>query len=279
RLAAEVLLQELRVLIAGAMVQDEIVRVAGHVEHLHLRAAWHELLGELAAVHARHDHVGQEQMDRFRLPIGDRQRLRTMTGLQHGVAVDPERPTHDLANVVFVLHDQDGLGALRRLRRLALRFDHGDRVVDASQVDREGAAAAGLAVDPDRAPTLIHDAVDHRQPESNAPMRATLTWSSMTLGCRTCFRLNATRWLVRSAARSAAFSIPSTSPPSDAWPSRRRRRSSVWPMITVSRLLKSWAMPPARRPTASIFCACRKSSSNCLRSETSTIKPRSFSAL
>ena len=30
-------------------------------------------------------------------------------------------------------------------------------------------------------------------------------------------------------------------------------------MITVSRLLKSWAMPPASRPTASIFWACRRS--------------------
>ena len=27
--------------------------------------------------------------------------------------------------------------------------------------------------------------------------------------------------------------------------------------MTVSRLLKSWATPPASRPTASIFCACR----------------------
>ena len=33
-------------------------------------------------------------------------------------------------------------------------------------------------------------------------------------------------------------------------------------MITVSRLLKSWATPPASRPTASIFCACRSCSSS-----------------
>ena len=33
------------------------------------------------------------------------------------------------------------------------------------------------------------------------------------------------------------------------------------PLMAVSRLLKSWATPPASRPTASIFCACRSCSS------------------
>ena len=30
----------------------------------------------------------------------------------------------------------------------------------------------------------------------------------------------------------------------------------AWPIITIIRLLKSWAMPPADRPMASIFCDC-----------------------
>src|SRR5882672_3429825 len=34
-------------------------------------------------------------------------------------------------------------------------------------------------------------------------------------------------------------------------------------MMAVSRLLKSWAMPPASRPIASIFCDCRSCSSVC----------------
>ena len=44
-------------------------------------------------------------------------------------------------------------------------------------------------------------------------------------------------------------------------PSRRRSARSRLPMIAVSRLLKSCAMPPVRRPTASIFCAWRSASS------------------
>ena len=43
--------------------------------------------------------------------------------------------------------------------------------------------------------------------------------------------------------------------------------SSMWllSVMTVRRLLKSWATPPARRPTASIFCDCRSCSSSSRR--------------
>ena len=42
---------------------------------------------------------------------------------------------------------------------------------------------------------------------------------------------------------------------------RRPRNNSLYPRMTVRRLLKSCAMPPANRPTASIFCACRNCAS------------------
>ena len=35
------------------------------------------------------------------------------------------------------------------------------------------------------------------------------------------------------------------------------RMTSAYPLMTISRLLKSCATPPASRPTASIFCAWR----------------------
>src|SRR5207247_10586924 len=111
---------------------------------------------------------GHEQMAGPWLPTGNLQGLATITGLQHRVAVDPERLEHDVANLVFVLHHQDRLGAPQRLRRPA-RLEGWNRVVDASQVDREGAAAARLAVHPDRAPALIHDAVDRREPQTDPP--------------------------------------------------------------------------------------------------------------
>ena len=50
--------------------------------------------------------------------------------------------------------------------------------------------------------------------------------------------------------------------------------SSAAPRITVGRLLKSWAMPPARRPTASSRWHSRTCSSSRLRSVTSRITSR-----
>ena len=46
--------------------------------------------------------------------------------------------------------------------------------------------------------------------------------------------------------------------------------------MTESTLLKSWATPPARRPTASIFCACRSCPSSRRRSLTSSAVPCSW---
>ena len=98
----------------------------------------------------------------------------------------------------------------------------------------------------------------------------TSVFTSITWGWRNCRRLKARSWRVSDAARSDARRICSTS-----WASPSPFRStllirSLWPMITARRLLKSWAIPPARRPTASIFCACRSWASRRLRSEVSS---------
>ena len=45
------------------------------------------------------------------------------------------------------------------------------------------------------------------------------------------------------------------------------------PITTVIWLFSSWAMPPARRPTASILCACRSCSSSRFRSVMSQKMP------
>ena len=88
-------------------------------------------------------------------------------------------------------------------------------------------------------------------------MSLTVAFRSRMRGCSTCRRLNASSWPVSAAARSdARFGSP---PRIGAAVGRAFRRSGTRcsPEIAVSRLLKSWAMPPASRPTASIFCACR----------------------
>ncbi len=85
----------------------------------------------------------------------------------------------------------------------------------------------------------------------------TIPFRSSSWGASTCWRLNASSCRVRSAARSPARAISSRSiavgSPS-AWRDLARSQN---PLITVSRLLKSWAIPAARRPIASIRCDCR----------------------
>ena len=66
---------------------------------------------------------------------------------------------------------------------------------------------------------------------------------------------------MRAAARSPALWISSISRRPSFRASVRVRRSSLYPVITERRLLKSWATPPASFPTASIFMDWRRYSS------------------
>ena len=77
-----------------------------------------------------------------------------------------------------------------------------------------------------------------------------------------------TRAVARSAAR-ARSSNSAAVPASSAGD----RSSSAFPRMTVSRLLKSCAIPPASRPTASIFWPWRRCSSSRLRSVMSWYTP------
>ncbi len=83
-------------------------------------------------------------------------------------------------------------------------------------------------------------------------------------------RLNASSCPVSSAARLAAWK---TSAIRSACSVARARKNWMLSRMTVRRLLKSWAMPPARRPSASIFCACTSRCSSSLPSVTSMIAP------
>ena len=98
----------------------------------------------------------------------------------------------------------------------------------------------------------------------------TRAFRSTTCGSSTCLRLKARSWRTRRAARSAAPMTCCTFRRRGSSASRPRRSSSPCPMMTMSRLLKSWAMPPASRPTASIFWDWRSCSSSRRRSSSAS---------
>ena len=90
--------------------------------------------------------------------------------------------------------------------------------------------------------------------------------SSIGLNRTGCLWLNASSRRVRDAARWLAWAMRAMDSPADCVPRGLPPSKSVWPWMTVSRLLNSCAMPAARHPTASSFCACRNCASSFKRS-------------
>jgi len=90
-----------------------------------------------------------------------------------------------------------------------------------------------------------------------------ITWLGLRIfGEIVCFRANASNCRVRSADRCAAFWI-SFKFEEHGWSGPISSIIiSELPKIMLSILLKSWATPPAKRPTDSIFCAWRSWDSN-----------------
>jgi len=69
-----------------------------------------------------------------------------------------------------------------------------------------------------------------------------------------CMRLKASSCRVRAVARRRNVQSVRFAPRGSVW-NNEPSRSSVCPLMTISKLLKSCATPPASLPTASIFCA------------------------
>ena len=79
--------------------------------------------------------------------------------------------------------------------------------------------------------------------------------SCSTLGWSTWRPLKARSWRASAAPRWPTFSISRRFLRAGSSPGSRRSASSVSQAMAVSRLLKTWAMPPASRPMASMLCA------------------------
>ena len=79
------LLEEVLLRLEHAVVGDRVLGVARDEKHPHLRTPGHEQIGELAAAHAWHHHVGDQDVDGSRMPLGegeglDRRRRRRAPG-------------------------------------------------------------------------------------------------------------------------------------------------------------------------------------------------------
>ena len=91
--------------------------------------------------------------------------------------------------------------------------------------------------------------------DSNCAVSLTSPLMSISAGCSGCFLAKASRLDVSRAPRSAASLISFATAASCGLSLTPSARISIVPVITVSMLLNSCAMPPVSWPTASIFCA------------------------
>src|SRR3954471_24849082 len=164
--ARERLLQQ-RPRILAELRDDGVAAVPGDEEHAQVDAALRaDPGGELLAVHAGHDEVGDERVERALGPP-DLERLLGVRGGADPVAVELDHLRDERADDLLVLDEQDGALAGPEVdRRLGL--DAGDDGRGARQEDVERGAFARLAGDADVAAALRHDPVDGREPEARA---------------------------------------------------------------------------------------------------------------
>ena len=141
--------------------------MAGEEDHAEPGAEGREGLGELPARHARHDHVGHQQVDPMpavpdqvqgRLPVG---------GRQHGVSGPFEVLRDDRPQRVMVFHEQEGLGPCRGRRSGGPRFFL-EGLVGGREVHGEHRPLPGGAFHEDGSPALAHDPIGHREAQPRA---------------------------------------------------------------------------------------------------------------
>ena len=128
-------------------------------------------VGEAAAVHPRHDDVGEEKVD-ARVGGNDGERGVAVGGLERGVAQRLERGQAGFAHRGFVLDDEHGL-AIERARELAALGLAGDLARlrgarGAGQVELDRGAFALFGIEREMAARLLEEAEDLAEAEAGA---------------------------------------------------------------------------------------------------------------
>jgi len=85
------------------MTQNGIVGVARHVEHPRVRSLVEHGVGEKPSADTRHDHVGQQQVDRAVVLLQQGKRRRGIPRGQHRVTVGPQHPLGQGTHRIVVL--------------------------------------------------------------------------------------------------------------------------------------------------------------------------------
>jgi hypothetical protein len=119
----EGLLQELHVRPKHAVADDSVVGVARKIQHFGRRPLGHDDFGQLAATQVRHDHIGQQQVDRTLVLRAQAQSLLPVAGLQHRIAVRLQGDARQRLDAIFILDQQDRFRSRGKAKAHKLDFD------------------------------------------------------------------------------------------------------------------------------------------------------------
>jgi len=106
---AKRLLQEESPRFEHAFAVNRSLCISGHIEYFHRRPDDGHALGQLTAIHARHNNVGDHQRNFSGVFAGDAQSVLAVAGFEHRVAVHSQIVAHESADAFFIFHHQQRL--------------------------------------------------------------------------------------------------------------------------------------------------------------------------
>ena len=151
-----------------AVVANRIFGVARHIEHPGFGPHRGEAVGKFTPVHARHDDVRQQQVNRAWVSCRKLKGGHAVVGFKHGVSLLGQILARNVAEGIFIHHHQDDFAEWPGRSFLNCVLD-GNRLArgrDPRQIDFENCSLARPAVNPDVAIILFDDAIYGGKPET-----------------------------------------------------------------------------------------------------------------
>src|SRR6185503_7638378 len=93
-----------------AFLQNYILRVARHEQHLDIRPHSQNPLGKVTAPKFRHHNVAQQQVDLPRMRFACVQSFAPISSFQHEISTVLQDSGRELPDEVLILHQQDNFG-------------------------------------------------------------------------------------------------------------------------------------------------------------------------
>src|SRR5260370_14168206 len=156
--------------IERAIVTNGIFGVTRHVEYPDTWEQLGDVGGQFAAIHPRHNDIGEQEIDGSPVAVHDLQSSGAVFGFEDLVALRFQILAGETAGIGFIFHEEDGLLSMICARK-AERVLRGGGIfppINPREIGAGGRAVLRLAVVADKSSTLFHDAVYSRQAEAAA---------------------------------------------------------------------------------------------------------------